>query len=119
MFFSENPIRRKVALLTAAVFAWLTVGPSAGAAYASTHQKAKGHQRALTPFELAHIKGMAGTHVLSLDEASGSTYAWEGNVGNTNTGNGNKLTELPIVGWTARGGLPVNFTIYHWSAPMN
>ena len=36
-----------------------------------------------------------------------------GTVGGTNTGNGNKLTTLPIVGWTARGGLPVNFTIYH------
>lgn len=112
MFFTESPIRRKAAVLTAALFAWLCVGPSAGAAYANTHHKAKGNSRTLTPFELAHIKG-AGPHELSLDPDSGSTYGWEGSIGGTNTGNGNKLTSLPIVGWTARGGLPVNFTIYH------
>uniref|UniRef100_UPI00286CCB19 RHS repeat domain-containing protein n=1 Tax=Armatimonas sp. TaxID=1872638 RepID=UPI00286CCB19 len=113
MFFTENPNRRKVAVLTAALFAWLSVGPSAGAAYARTHTKAKGHSRALTAFERSHIRGAIPTHALSLDPASGSTYSWEGSVGGTNTGNGNKLTTLPIVGWTARGGLPVNFTIYH------
>ena len=121
MFFTDNPIRKRAALLTAAVFAWLSIGPSAGAAYANTHHKTKGNQRALTPLELAHIKGMGAVHELSLDPASGSTYPWEGDVkdsfsggvATTNTGNGNRLTPLPILGWTARGGLPVNFTIYH------
>ncbi|WP_395088187.1 DUF6531 domain-containing protein [Armatimonas sp.] len=112
MFFTATPIRRKGAVLTAALFAWLSVGPSAGAAYAHTHQKAKGHQRVLTAFELKRITGATG-YALSLDPDSGSTYPWEGSVGGTNTGNGNKLTELPIVGWSARGGLPVNFTLYH------
>lgn len=44
---------------------------------------------------------------------SGSTFPWEGSYGGTNTSNGNKLTSVPLVGWTARGGLPVNLTLYH------
>jgi RHS repeat-associated protein len=30
-----------------------------------------------------------------------------------NTVNGNKMTILPLVGWTARGGLPVSFALVH------
>jgi hypothetical protein len=43
----------------------------------------------------------------------GSTYPWEGMVGGTNTGNGNKLTTIPVVGWGARGGLPVSLALVH------
>ena len=30
-----------------------------------------------------------------------------------NTANGNKMTTVPLFGWTARGGLPVAFTLVH------
>ena len=110
MFFTDTSARRKVAWLLTASVAWLTVGPSAGA-WAKGRQISKGHTRTLTAFELGHIKG--STHSLSYSAASGSTYPWEGNVGGTNSGNGNKLTQIPLVGWTARGGLPVSFSIAH------
>jgi len=40
-------------------------------------------------------------------------FGWQGSVGGVNTGNGNKTTTLPIVGWTQRGGLPVSFALIH------
>ncbi len=40
-------------------------------------------------------------------------FSWQGSVGGVNTGNGNKTTTLPIVGWTQRGGLPVSFGLVH------
>ncbi len=51
---------------------------------------------------------------------TGVTERWQGNVAGTNTRNGNKLTTIPLVGWTARGGMPVQFTLYHNSfSPQN
>ena len=40
-------------------------------------------------------------------------FGWQGSVAGVNTGNGNKTTTLPIVGWTQRGGLPVSFSLIH------
>jgi len=40
-------------------------------------------------------------------------FGWQGSVAGVNTGNGNKTTTLPIVGWTQRGGLPVSFALIH------
>ena len=53
------------------------------------------------------------SHALSADPDGGTIYPWEGEVGGTNTGNGNKLTRIPLVSWTARGGLGVDFSLYH------
>ncbi len=63
---------------------------------------------------------------------SGGAYSWEGLGGGNervrdqapprpavNYVNGNKTTAVPIVGWTARGGLPVNFTLVHNSQSAN
>jgi len=64
---------------------------------------------------------------------SGSTYPWEAEFSvpslssfassgkrvspvashQINSVNGNKLTAIPIVGWTARGGLPVSLSLVH------
>ena len=52
-------------------------------------------------------------HRVTASEDSGSTFAWEGNVNGVNTAIGNKLTSIPIVGWTARGGMPVQLTLNH------
>ncbi len=45
----------------------------------------------------------------------GPAYGWEASVAGVNLANGNKLTSIPIVGWKQRGGLPVDFTLYHSS----
>jgi YD repeat-containing protein len=48
-----------------------------------------------------------------LDPTAGPGYSWQASVGGVNTLSGNKLTNVPIVGWTAKGGLPVQLTLYH------
>ncbi len=45
--------------------------------------------------------------------APGPAFSWQGSVAGVNTGNGNKLTTVPIVGWTMRGGMPVSCALYH------
>jgi YD repeat-containing protein len=62
---------------------------------------------------MGKIRGSQGFHVTSYSPNAGTPYPWEGNVGGVNTGNGNKLTEIPIVGWTQRGGLPISFYLTH------
>jgi len=47
--------------------------------------------------------------------AGNPAFSWQGSVGGVNTGNGNKTTALPIVGWTQRGGMGVSCTLYHSS----
>jgi hypothetical protein len=44
----------------------------------------------------------------------GPALRWVGSIAGAtvNTGTGNLLTEVPLFGWTARGGLPVGFTLY-------
>ena len=46
-------------------------------------------------------------------DAPGPAYAWQGAVGGVNTGNGNKMTTLPLVGWTMRGGMSVSCALVH------
>jgi len=43
----------------------------------------------------------------------GPAYSWEGSVGDVKTGNGNKLTSIPIVSWIQEGGLPIGLTLNH------
>ncbi len=43
----------------------------------------------------------------------GPSYPWVGSVDDTSTATGNKLTTVPTVGWTVRGGLRVDLTLYH------
>ncbi|MBM3495966.1 MAG: hypothetical protein FJX72_16825, partial [Armatimonadetes bacterium] len=58
-------------------------------------------------------EGAPPLHGLSTTPSAGGTYQWEGAVAMTNTGNGNKLTKIPLFGWTARGGMPVELALYH------
>src|SRR5688500_5915124 len=46
----------------------------------------------------------------------GAPFAWEGSSGSVKTVDGNKLTSIPIVGWTAKGGMPVDFALHHNSS---
>jgi hypothetical protein len=78
----------------------------------------------LTAFERNHIKGRSGigdpggmppTPDPEGEPDAGGTFPWEGATGDTNTWNGNKLTSIPLVGWSARGGMAVNLALYHSS----
>ena len=111
------PPLRFCALVTALCFAWsLVLAPSACTA-ASRPPQAPGYVRALTPDEMNAIVGALGgpgvMPVQCLADGPGPAMPWVATVNNTNTGNGNKLTSLPLVGWTARGGLPVALTLTH------
>ena len=113
---------RSVAALTAFALCWLSVGPALAA---GNHRATppSGITRALSVSEMGRIMGGqkpgggggfdTGTHYLSLSPASGTTYPWEGSAGGANTGNGNKNTDLPIVGWKARGGMSVSLSLVH------
>jgi len=46
-------------------------------------------------------------------DAPGPPRAWQGAVSGINTGNGNKITTLPLVGWTMRGGMSVSCALIH------
>ncbi len=102
----------KTALAVGLLYSSVLVAPAVQAA-AYPPPRPAGHVRPLSVAEMGRIVGRATTHELSLDGDSGSTYAWEGSYGDANTGNGNKLTSVPLVGWSARGGLPVAFTLFH------
>ena len=68
--------------------------------------------RVLSDAGRQHIVGRrGGVHATAVAEASGSTYPWEASIAGANTANGNKLTSIPIVGWTARGGMPASENI--------
>ena len=45
--------------------------------------------------------------------AAGPAFPWQGAVGGVNTGNGNKMTVLPLTGWTMRGGMAVSCALIH------
>lgn len=107
----RSPLLRRLALFLAVSFVWSFV--LAGAARAATYHSptAPGHARSLTPAEMKAIVGAA--FIVAAEGDAGSSYPWETSVGDANTSNGNKATSLPLVSWTARGGLPVGFTLHH------
>lgn len=111
-----RPWARRVSLPVAFCFAGSFI--FAPAAQAITYQPPKppGHVRRLTKDEMHAIAG--AQHQLSASALAGETYHWEASVpvapiGSVNTANGNLLSSIPIVSWTARGGMPVNLTLYH------
>jgi RHS repeat-associated protein len=117
---------RRISAVTATLFAWYVFAPSVGAVLAPT-PVSPGRTRKLASKEMERIVGAqkstlfgggGGTiepdETCALLEAPGTTYPWEGNVGGTNTGNGNKLTSLSLVGWKVRGGrLAIDFALIH------
>lgn len=52
-----------------------------------------------------------------LSPKPGFPLPWQGSTssagGIVNTSTGNKLSAVPLVSWTARGGMPVDLTLYH------
>ena len=55
----------------------------------------------------------------TMPAAGNPAFSWQGSVAGVNTGNGNKTTVLPIVGWTMRGGMGVSCALYHNSQGPN
>lgn len=55
-------------------------------------------------------------HTVAVDAAPGSSLPWEGSVptngGTINTGNGDKLTSVPLFSWKEQGGMNVGLTLY-------
>jgi YD repeat-containing protein len=49
----------------------------------------------------------------------GTPKPWLGGSAGLNMATGNKLTTIPITGWSTRGGLPISFSLYHNSADPN
>ena len=64
-------------------------------------------------------QGFPTLHPASVDSEPGSPYPWEAGAGGVNTGNGNKLTQIPLTGWTALGGMPVSFALAHNSQSIH
>ncbi|MCW3100318.1 MAG: repeat-containing protein, partial [Chthonomonadaceae bacterium] len=113
-FVSRPKWQQRFAMTVSTLFAWSAVLalPAQALAHASTAKQPG--VRSLTLSEMQRITGSQGVLVAaSVDSASGSTYPWEASVGGTNTSNGNKLTTVPLVGWTVRGGMPLAFTLAH------
>ena len=112
---------RSCAALTALCSAWsLALAPSLGAAAARAPQS-PGSVRALSPDEMRAIVGAQAPTTSSFQAVAsdpGASMPWVATVNSTNTGNGNKLTALPLVGWTARGGMPIAFTLSHSSQSL-
>jgi len=65
-----------------------------------------------------------GGHTTAVGSASGGSYGWEGSTSSSgksggsissavNTANGNKLTRVNLLQWEARGGMKVDFTLFH------
>ena len=107
--------QRPFAIAVVTLFSWtaLLAVPAQALGHASL-QKPLG-VRSLSQSEMQQMRGSQfGTgHSTSIDPASGSVYPWEADANGTNTGNGNKLTQIGLVSWTARGGMPVSFTLAH------
>ncbi|MCW3054541.1 MAG: repeat-containing protein, partial [Chthonomonadales bacterium] len=113
--FRNRPAwQRRLCLAVVTLFAWTAflAVPAQVLAHSSL-QKPQG-VRSLTSAEMQKMRGSQGTsHYTSLAPESGSAFPWEASVGGTNTGNGNHLSQVPLVSWTARGGMPVAFTLSH------
>jgi hypothetical protein len=108
-FSSRKTWERRTALLFTTLFAWtfiLAPGVTALSEHRipNTQHLSPGYRR-LSASEMGAIRGALGdTHVLSYSPNAGTPYPWEGNAsGGVNTGNGNKLTQVPIVSWTQQG----------------
>ncbi len=99
-----------------ALFAWMVLlaTPAQALAHPALTPQHRDGIRLLPSAEMTRMVGAQSTgHPLSISPQASSTFPWEGSVGGTNTGNGNKLTQIPLVGWTQRGGLPVGLTLAH------
>ncbi|MFY9233341.1 MAG: DUF6531 domain-containing protein, partial [Fimbriimonadaceae bacterium] len=59
-------------------------------------------------------------HTTAVEPGPGNPLPWEGSApgldGNINSANGNRLSSLNLFSWRARGGMSVDFTLYHNSA---
>ncbi len=115
-YVSRPHWQRRLAASVVGLFAWSAVLAVPAQALAHPGKERKLGVRSLNLAEMQRISGRqrpAAPMALAVDAASGSTYPWEASVGGTNTGNGNKAFQVPLVGWIARGGMPVAFTLTH------
>jgi len=114
---SRPRLQRLVALGAAGSFVWSFLLATPAIALTHPAPPDRSGVRLLTPEQMTRIVGKQGIgaapHQVSVANSPGDSYPWEGSVGGTNTGNGNKQTSIPIVGWTQKGGLPVSLSLTH------
>ena len=119
---------RFLSFTTALCFCWSLVLATPVRAALDRPSLPPGHSRVLSVREMSQITGSA-TPILGTGDGGGSggsggpytnpaatpgsPYSWEGALGGIKVGNGNKLTSVSIVGWTGRGGMPINLTLNH------
>ena len=111
---SRQRWQRRLAASFVGLFAWSATLAVPAQALAHPSRSLPPGVRSLSLAEMQRIVGSQGTsHFTSVSPEAGSAYPWEASVAGVNTGNGNKLTQVPLVGWTARGGMPVSFSLAH------
>lgn len=77
-------------------------------------QAAAMSKEAESGLEASTEESASGMHTLIIAAEPGSSLPWEGGFGDgVNSGNGNKLTSLNLFSWRTRGGMAVDFTLYH------
>ncbi len=120
---------RRLALVVAACFSWSLALASSARAITARPPAPPSRTWVLSAKEMQRIIGATairsdptggndGTGAGSSSNVGatpGPTVPWVGSVGDVSTGTGNKLTVVPVVGWTARGGLKVQFSLFHAS----
>lgn len=117
---------RFLSLATALCFCWSFMLASTVHAAVDRPPTPPGQRRVLSPKEMSQIVGSASPVIGTGDGGGsgggsytnpaatpGTPYSWEGALGGIKVGNGNKLTSVGIVGWTQRGGMPVDLTLNH------
>src|SRR5262245_50863857 len=120
---SRKQWERAMALAFTSLFGWTFILAPPATALARDPRPVDGSRgkgyRVLSSADMQRIRGAQGIggggggHAISYSAGSGTPFPWEGSIGTTNSGNGNKLTSIPIVSWTQRGGLPVNLSLVH------
>lgn len=116
---------RRLALAVAACFSW-SLGLAASARAITARPPAPPSRTwVLSAKEMQRIIGASATPIGggtgsggtgsggSASASPGPAYPWVGAAGDVATGTGNKETVRTLVGWTALGGLPIGFSVFH------
>ena len=102
---------RRAAALVATIFTWTFILAVPVSALTHVNHALVAAARKLTAKEMDKDVGRY-TLGIPMKIGGGTGFKWVSTVGGVNTGTGNKQIAVPIVGWTARGGMPVDFTLY-------
>src|SRR5690348_9719047 len=89
-------IWRRITPVVVTSFVWSSTLATGAQAMVNQPPRPQGHVQKLSDEQMRRIVG--AIHLTPTAVQPGSTYPWEGSSGDVNTGNGNKLTSIPLVG---------------------